>query len=340
MSFRLSLPLVCLAGFAFFSQVARAAELPVTVVGQYEDGSDQILRVSPKSGERRLGDSLWSVSSAQGAPKAWFGPSPDSSSFLLRRAIPAPGQGSVVEIVATTGRSAVESRHKLVLKELVVAPKDPGLRLEWLRSFRHSLSSTGLPFTDFARTKLDDLLAAEDPTFVQRAKSPATRVGVEDDRRRDTSSLSGLMDTLTGMTSIHEALQVDRKLRTRFGQEPATIPLAALKGPDLVEHPWDEMATALGKPIPTEPLAAAAPATFYYVRFAMLSHLFRLLDESDAWITPVASLMSEHGQDRGLGKRYETALGLSRSRISRVLGPQVVTDLDLTNWCIGRDEEG
>jgi hypothetical protein len=143
--------------------------------------------------------------------------------------------------------------------------------------------------------------------------------------RRDPSELARLMDTTTGMTSLQETLQTDRALLAG-GDEPATVPLSELKPPSFKGHPWGAMIAALARPIPSEPLAAATPAAFYYLRFRTITHLIRLREELDAGIAPALVGIGE-GADFDLAPRYEAELGLRQGPLTKLLGPTVVDDL-------------
>jgi hypothetical protein len=133
------------------------------------------------------------------------------------------------------------------------------------------------------------------------------------------------MDTTTGMTSLQETLQTDRALLAN-SDEPATVALADLKPPSFKPHPWVAMTAALGRTAPLEPLATAAPAAFYYVRFRTISHLIRLREELDGGIAPALAGMGE-GADYDLAARYEGELGLRQGPLTKLLGPTVVDDL-------------
>ena len=137
--------------------------------------------------------------------------------------------------------------------------------------------------------------------------------------RRDPSELARLMDTTTGMTSLQETLQTERTLLAA-GDEPATVALADLKPPSFKPHPWAAMTAALGRPIPAEPLAAAAPASFYYVRFRSISHLIQLRERLDAGLAPALAGLGE-GADYDLASRYEAELGLRQGPLTKLLGP-------------------
>ncbi|MEM6991575.1 MAG: hypothetical protein AAF721_13805 [Myxococcota bacterium] len=140
------------------------------------------------------------------------------------------------------------------------------------------------------------------------------------------TELSELMYTTVAATSMQEALQHDRGLRLADAPQPATVPIAELSTPELVEHPWPAMMRALppsAEAVP-EPLAAATPADFWYVRFDDIRVLLRVLDEASAWITPVAHIMEERAEVHALSERYQRQLGLRRTGLAKALGHTVI----------------
>ena len=102
--------------------------------------------------------------------------------------------------------------------------------------------------------------------------------------------------------------------------------LSELKPPSFKPHPWAAMMAALGRPVPPEPLAAATPAAFYYVRFRNISHLIQLRERLEAGLAPALAGMGE-GADYDLAARYEAELGLRQGPLTKLLGPTVVDDL-------------
>jgi len=134
------------------------------------------------------------------------------------------------------------------------------------------------------------------------------------------------MHTTTAATSMQEALQHDRGLRLVSVDDPPTVAMSELEPPALEEHPWAEMIAALpdASAAVAEPLAAATPAEFWYVRFDDIRTMLKVLDEADAWITPVAHIMEERSEVRGLSKRYQAQLGLRRSGLAKKLGHTVI----------------
>jgi hypothetical protein len=314
--------------------VVSVKEVPISLVGRLVDGDQEILAFRPKADLEGVGGaSEIALEQPSGRPVPWSAVIYDSDAgttqlFLVRRQIPPAGEKQAVVVQTLAGED--KAGYRFTIGEVGGARSEPGLKRKWLASLHSEVSGGAGPWSEFARFRVDQLLqeldASENKSGAKKKPGNATRVGVTGDRP-DPFSLVGLMDSTSGLTSVHEALQIDRRLRTRFAGETPSVALSSLAPPAITVHPWKEMFAALGKNAPDEPLAHAAPARFYYVRFASLAHLFRLLDEADTWISPVASISSGLAQNQDLGKRYEMQLGLQRSQVSRVLGPQVVTDL-------------
>jgi len=316
---------------AFADSRPPAKQLSASLEARLVEGDQEILAF--RLGDRLGLGGLASVSVAQpaGRPRPWSavidndGP---KDLVLIRRQIPSAGEEQTVNIVAPGDERKPEDspRWQFTIGDTSGAKADPGLKQKWLQSLRLGLMEIADPWSDFARMRLQEM--ENEQGAKEKKVARAARVGVAQTRSRpDPSSLVALMDSTSGATSIHEALQTDRQLRTRFASEAPSVALGTLAPPAVADHPWKEMLAALGKKVPDEPLAHAAPANFYYARFASLSRLFRLLDEADAWLTPAASMSSSVIQNQDLGTRYETQLGLGRSQVSRVFGPQVVIDL-------------
>ncbi|MCX4247491.1 hypothetical protein [Paraliomyxa miuraensis] len=190
---------------------------------------------------------------------------------------------------------------------------------EDLRGNRHPwwLPSTSHPWREFAAGRVQAVIGGS---------GPGGEIGLDSGARPRRTELSELMHTTTAATSMQEALQHDRGLRLRFEAGAATVPIAELKTPELIEHPWTEMMAALPDPkaAAPEPLARATPAGFWYARFDDIRLLLRVLDEADAWITPVAHIMEERAEVRDLAQRYQRQLGLRRTGLAKVLGHTVI----------------
>ena len=147
-----------------------------------------------------------------------------------------------------------------------------------------------------------------------------------------STELTQLMKTTSGMLSVQEALQYDRGLRLDRTAAKRNIAITSLAPPPLAAHPFAAMQASLSKPdggVP-EPLATAVPAEFWYARVDDIRVLLRLLDEADAWITPVVQTLERSPEDRQLSARYQTQLGLHRSGMAKLLGHAVVGQVAIT----------
>jgi hypothetical protein len=216
---------------------------------------------------------------------------------------------------------------------------DPSLVADWERALEKRFSTGGWrfqtgqtgPWQLYARAKLAELAPVKPvkPELVKAAGKgrPAVVIRPTPPVHRSFEGLSDLMETTTGAIAVQEALQHDRTLFLAAAREAPSVPLSAVKGPALAQHPWGEMIKRQGHKPPAEPLAAAAPAEFYFARAASLPALFRLLDQVDQWGTPASRALDGNAEDRGLAARYEAELGVGRGPLSRALGPSVIADL-------------
>ncbi len=193
---------------------------------------------------------------------------------------------------------------------------DPQVLARWAAAFAgHLRGLSSGPWHQFAATRVEEVFGDKK----KQAKAVVPRP-----HRPNGEELGMLMETTTGMLSVQEALQHDRPLLLAAAREKATTPIAKLAGPKLALHPWNEMLRGLSATLPAEPLAAAVPAEFWYLRAADLPAVFRMVDQLDAWGTPAANLMDGNLEERDLARRYETQLGLARTELARVLGKEVI----------------
>lgn len=175
------------------------------------------------------------------------------------------------------------------------------------------------PFHAFAAARVHAALLG--------TKAAAAAVATAVDVRRPSNDFTALMYTTTAATSLQEALQYDKGLRTVATQGKREVPIADIAAPALADHPFAAMRAGLpagAEPTP-EPLAAAAPAEFWYVRFDDIRDMLRVLDEADAWLTPVAHAFEERPLVRDLAGRYQRQLGLGRSGLAKALGHTVIS---------------
>ncbi len=200
------------------------------------------------------------------------------------------------------------------------ATRDPGVRARFAELLATELEEWEHPWAKFAAGRL--------PAAIAGVRLQPRKVGLTNDRPQRTD-LTRLMDTTSGVLSMQEALQHDRGLRVLGVQQTPTIDVSTLTGPTLDAHPFDAMRAQLpGAPTldfaAVEPLAKAAPAEFWYARFADIRLMLRLLDEADTWITPIVQVLQKNPEDRKLAERYQTQLGLRRTGLARALGHTVV----------------
>ena len=200
-------------------------------------------------------------------------------------------------------------------------PSDVKVRRAWLRALAQQLvTTTETPWGRFSAGRLRALADALDPAAKRQQARPLVRPRLASGPSGD---LATLMETTTGVMAVQEALQSDRPLFALAAREAPSIPIKALEGPALAHHPWKTMLARVGAP-PAELLASSTPADFYYARASDLPSLFRLLDQVDAWMMPVASLLDCACEEREVASRYEVELALKRGPLTRALGPAVV----------------
>jgi hypothetical protein len=262
-----------------------------------------------------------------------FAALPDDVSAVERRGLatsvvwirrPREQEKTGVTGVLYTPQLGADPGHKVPF----VAEMDPKVKSDpqvvgrWAAAFAgHLRGLSSGPWHQFAATRVEEIFGD---------KKKQAKVVVARPRRPSGEELGMLMETTTGMLSVQEALQHDRPLLLAAAKEKHTTPIAKLVGPKLAAHPWDEMLRGLSSPPPTEPLATAAPAEFWYLRAADLPTVFRMADQLDAWGTPAANLMDGNLEERDLARRYETQLGLARTELGRALGKEVIESVAFT----------
>lgn len=148
--------------------------------------------------------------------------------------------------------------------------------------------------------------------------------------RSSPSELVDLMDTFAGRASVQAALAVRRGAILAASKQPRKLALADVKGPALERHPWEDLSKRLGVAAPEEPLAAAVPADFYFVRAKSFSAFTDMLSFVEELGAPAADLLDGSASARGSLPRYLAELGVESGDLSRVLGPEVVDDFAVT----------
>jgi hypothetical protein len=286
------------------------------------DGDEQLLEVVlPDFAAEAPGDTFWLDTEARingsRAPLQLVSRGKKGEMVLwLRR----PKADLAVEIAgdAYTPSGGAQPGHHFRFR--VPAPSgavSPELAREWADACAAYLAGLGTPFGLAASARL-----RERYRLPAHPRGGGGRGGSEND-------LTQLMDTFTGRAALQAALATRRGGVLGAVKQRRTVPIAQVPAPALARHPWAAMSQKLGKATPSEPLAAAVPAEFYFVRagsFGAFSDLLAFMQEFGG---PAADLLDGARTERGTLPRYLTELGLETSELSRVLGPEVVRDFAL-----------
>jgi hypothetical protein len=248
----------------------------------------------------------------------------DGSTLWVRR--PAAQSGKPV---AGTGYAAAlyapGVRFEFRAKEGAAPAKpSPDLDVEWLRALAASRRAdywSSDSFEVFMARRLREMADKKRPL----PRGPA--LGPEP--LQPGSELFRLMETTTGRAQVQQAIQRYNGLALDFAREPRKLPLSAARAPELPRADYAAMLTALGRTPPAEPLAAAAPADFWYVRSKSFTAFLDLLDLGESFGQPAADLLGGRSEDRGSTARYTAEVALERTELARVLGPSVVESVAL-----------
>ncbi|HTQ03463.1 MAG TPA: hypothetical protein VMI54_06385 [Polyangiaceae bacterium] len=249
--------------------------------------------------------------------------------WVRRKKSPEPVTGTVYTIAYDGPGHRVPFRATIDPK----AKTDATLVKRWAAAFAQELRDQGDAPDAFAARRLVRVYGEPKPAVSARAARPAPARAV---RPRPAPSnetsyeLSRLMDTTTGRISVQRALEENRELFVQASKERANLPIAETKPPNLARHPWADLATALGKRAADEALAHAVPAEFYFVRARNFGEFLDVLDVVESFGEPAADVLDGHPEDRDTFARYETELALERTELTRLFGPDVVTDLAIT----------
>lgn len=260
---------------------------------------------------------------AAGTLAIWHNTTAGSQELLVRKPLAAENEeiAGVLHASRWTATGSRWSRWPISVAPSGGKPNtDASVKGRWIHAFAAAAGESGQPgnaWFQFAAGRVRSL----DESGVAAAETAA---GMERPQRR--SELTQLMDTTTGMLSVQEALQHDRGLRLSDSAGAPDIEISTLAPPALQGHPFAEMRAALPQPDggTPEPLAAAVPAEFWYARVDDLRLLLRLLDEADAWLTPLMQILEANPEDRQLSQRYQAQLGLKRSGMAKLFGHTVV----------------
>jgi hypothetical protein len=102
---------------------------------------------------------------------------------------------------------------------------------------------------------------------------------------------------------------------------PADQPLPAALDPPPLEVPESDAKVAV------EPLAMHVPAECFYVRFGSFSNFLWIQDTLDTWGGDMQNLVAQRGLDYGRNRHMQDQLILYQTKLSRMLGETVISDV-------------
>jgi hypothetical protein len=301
--------------------------LSLTVRRHALDGTDQLLEiVLPAFATESPGDQFWLNTEARltgsSAPFQLVSRGKTGEMLLWLRRPKSESAGELAGDAYTPAVGAQPGHHFKFRAPAPSAPPSPELVTEWATAASDYLVNQSGVFALSAATRLH-----------ARYKLPGrpTPFGAGDGSAADGArELAQLMDTFTGRSAVQEALAIRRGAIFAVAKLPRTVPIAALDGPELAQHPWQQLSKRLGQRAPSEPLAAAVPADFYFVRAKSFGVLTDMLGFVRSFGAPAADLFDGASSERGTLPRYLAELGVETSDLSRVLGPEVVEDFAVT----------
>jgi hypothetical protein len=148
-----------------------------------------------------------------------------------------------------------------------------------------------------------------------------------------------MFDMMSGGRAISENLQLRRAMFNGAGANDHLVALDTVAGITTKEVDWSKLIKGLDPKI--DALAALIPADQHAVFVPSFTDLLRIADEAEAGVTPILHALEPRAEDAGTIGRYQTQLCLSRSGLSRVLGPKYIRSVALTgtdlNYRTGTD---
>jgi hypothetical protein len=303
--------------------VHEAKPLELEPVGRHAGPEFETLRFRFDSAPSARVDSEATVD-VPGATLAFVDDHAGPGTLWVRRPIAAAGT-PVTGTLYTAAMYGPGTRYDLVPKAgAAPAKQTPELEAEWLRALAGSTRAdywSGDSLAVFMARRLREMADKKRPTPRPRGPRP--------EPVQRSSELYRLMETTTGRQQIQQAIQRDRTLALEFAREPRKLSLATAKLPELPRADYGAMLAALGRTPPAEPLAAAAPADFWYLRAKSFAAFLDLLELGERFGQPAADLLGGRSEDRGSTARYTTEVALERTELARVLGPSVIESVAL-----------
>jgi len=135
----------------------------------------------------------------------------------------------------------------------------------------------------------------------------------------------------SGNRAVSENLQLDRELppeRAGDNKDGGLVELKSIEGVTVKEIDWKPLLKDKNPAL--DPLAASVPADQHVVFFHSFEAMMMLADEADRQGTPLVQLAEPQSQQVNVLERYQRQIGLGRTAIGRMLGPQVIKSVALT----------
>ncbi|MCE9606670.1 MAG: hypothetical protein K8U03_17410 [Planctomycetia bacterium] len=135
----------------------------------------------------------------------------------------------------------------------------------------------------------------------------------------------------SGNRAISENLQLDRVLpaaRAGDAADGGVVALSSIEGVTVKEIDWKPLLK--DKQPALDPLATNVPADQHVIFFAGFESMMLLADEADRQGTPLLQAAEPQSQQVNVLERYQRQIGLGRTALGRMLGPQVIRSVAIT----------
>lgn len=308
---------------------APAEDLQVEVIARHVGGGVETLKVKLDAGVTGHGDECFAQ--VKGATLAFASNVGDRLLWIRR---PATLENDPVEGSLYFRAMVHRPGRELRLRQKGTAPKPQATSLdaELYNALAGSFPWRATAYSPFAAYAIRTLteLGAPGPQPKARSRRGPASVTPMHQQQYGFYDLSQLMGTTTGRTAVQRALMADRKLLTDARSAKRTIPIAKVRPPELPRADYSAMLARLGRRGAPEPLAAAVPADFWYLRSRSFQAFLDVLDLVDDFGQPAANVLDSQPLERGTSARYLAELGLERTELARVLGPAAIDAVAVT----------
>ena len=219
--------------------------------------------------------------------------------------------------------SEVTQARRGIEVEVAGAKKDEGLEAEFYgcasQRFANHWGNGAGSYYRYASSRLGALAKGEAEQGRAEVNTWAQRPG----------EFAQTMDLYTGMTSIEEALQTDRGLRVRKGEEKRDVALSTIRAVEVEAHPWGEMINELGRESVHAPLADIVPFDMAYVHFHDVRDFVRTARRLEEVVLPAAAALEGGDGTSDVAGRYERELVMRRTAVSEAMGDVAIKSFAL-----------